>query len=202
LAAFIFLDFGIVNTYTHLTGDSTHVLVELPYVVVAPVALVLAVAGIQYFFQGYSDAVERLPVGEDDTDVAQFERIIPFRVKLLVYGGAVVVSYVNIIVNVGLGSIAEFGGTPSLINRLFVWQVGYFPFVVEFGLLYFGIHVLLPQRLGCGSVLSSPKTLESRVTDTARICRIRKMGVKRCPRSGQVGRCSGTSRASTVLCNK
>lgn len=147
LAAFVFLDFGVVNTYAHVAGDASHILVDSPHVVVALIALVLAVVGIRYFLEGYIEAVESLPLREDDTDVAPFERIIPFRVKLVVYGVAVVVSYANIIANVGLGNIVAVGGAPALINWLFVWQVGYFPFVVEFGLLYFAIHVLLPRRI-------------------------------------------------------
>lgn len=147
LAAFIFLDFGVVNTYIHVAGDASHTLVDSPHGVVGAIALVLAAVGIRYFSRGYTEAVGSLPLQGDDTQVASFERIIPFRVKLVVYGTAVVGAYVHFIANVGLENIVAVEGAPMLINWLFVWQVGYFPFVVEFGLLYFGIHVLLPRRI-------------------------------------------------------
>lgn len=147
LTSFIVLDFGVVNTYIHVAEESNHVLVNSPYVAVAPVALVLAAVGIQYFSRGYAQAIEKLPLDESETEVAPFERIIPLRVKLVVYGVVLAGMYVHVIVNVGVGNILAAREAASLINFTFVWQVGYLPFVVEFGLLYFGIHVLVPRRI-------------------------------------------------------
>ncbi|WP_299332940.1 hypothetical protein [Haloplanus sp.] len=153
LAAFLVIDFGIVNTYSHVTGDATYVLLDSPYVVVGPLGLLLAAVGISYLFSNYASAVEGLPLDSlDRDDIAVFERIVPFRVKLVVYGIAVVGVYVNGIVNVGLGNIVATEGAAGLINWLFVWEVGYIPFVVEFGLMYFGVHVLLPRRIANADV--------------------------------------------------
>lgn len=147
LAAFMFVDFGLVNTYIELGTDARHVLIDSPYVVVGPLGLFLAAFGIRHFSTGYRTAVEGLPLDDPEKDGSVFERLVPFRVKLVVYTVSVVAMYVNIFVNVGVGNVIAVEGGPSLINWLFVWQVGYFPFLVEFGLLYFGIHVLLPRRI-------------------------------------------------------
>ncbi len=147
LTAFIVLDFGVINTYVHIAGESSHVFINSPHIAVAPIGLILAAVGIRYFFRGYTEAVENLPLHKDNTEVAPFERIIPFRIKLVVYGIAIVGIYVNLIANVGLGSIVAAREPISLINYIFVWQVCYLPFIVELGLLYFGIHVLLPRRI-------------------------------------------------------
>lgn len=153
LTAFVLLDFGVVNSYIHLTGGASHVLLDSPYVAVAPVGLLLAAVGIRYFDRRHADAIEALPLHDlGDGDAAEFSRLVPFRTKFAVYAVAVVGMYANIVWNVGLGNIIAAEGGPSLVNWLFVWQVGYFPFVVEFALMYLGIHVLLPRRIATADV--------------------------------------------------
>lgn len=147
LVAFIILDFGVVNTYIHFFSDSSHVFVSSPYVAVAPVALILGAVGIRYFSKRYTKAVENLPLDRVDTETAPFNRIIPLRIKLVMYGIAVFVIYAHYLGNVGIETILAAREAVSLVNLMFVWQVGYLPFLVEFGLLYFAIHVLLPRRI-------------------------------------------------------
>lgn len=148
LVVFIIFDFAVVNTYSHFAGDATHVLLDSPYVIVGPLGVLLAAVGIRYLAVNYADAVEDLPLDDKDRDdVAAFERIVPLRVKVMVYGVALIGIYANIIANVGLGNVVAAEGPAGLINVLFVWEVGYLPFAVEFGLMYFGVHVLLPRRI-------------------------------------------------------
>lgn len=114
LGTFIILDFDVVNTYIHFFTDSNHVFVNSPYVAVAPVALVLGAVGIRYFSEEYTEVVDNLPLDTGNTETAPFERIIPFRVKLGVYGIAVLVIYVRYIGNVGIGSILSDRDTDTL----------------------------------------------------------------------------------------
>lgn len=146
LTVFIIFDLGIVNTYSHFAGDAIYVLLDSPYVIVGPLGVILAAIGIRYLAENYADAVENLPINNQD-NVSAFECIVPLRVKLVVYGVAVIGIYANIIGNVGVGNVIAAEGPAGLINFLFVWEVGYLPFAVEFGLMYFGVHVLLPRRI-------------------------------------------------------
>jgi hypothetical protein len=84
----------------------------------------------------------------DGDALSAFERTVPWRAKLGIYLVAVVALYVNIFFVVGLGTIDRPGGGPiDLVNWLFIFQVVYLPFVIEFGLVYYGIHFLLPKRI-------------------------------------------------------
>jgi len=153
VTVFLLFDLGVVNTYSHLAGDATHVLLDSPYVIVGPLGVLLAAVGVRYLAVNYADAVDGLPFDDpDQDDLAAFERIISFRVKLVVYVVAVIGIYANLIANVGLENVVAAEGPAGLINFLFVWEVGYLPFVVEFGLMYFGVHVLLPRRIANADV--------------------------------------------------
>ena len=152
ITAFIILDWGIINTYAHVAGDGTHVLLNSPQTVLMAVGLFLAVAGIRYFSTGYTNVVENLPLDEVDIDPTPFERIVDFRFKLAVYGVAVVGFYVYIITIIGLEGIAAADGTANLINWLFLFQVSYIPVMIEFGVLYFAVQLLLPRRISYADI--------------------------------------------------
>lgn len=151
VAAFIFLDWGIINTYVHIAGGTTHVLLRTPQTVIMGVALFLGVAGIQYFSEGYTEVVESLSPQEEDTDFTS-SVIIPFRVKVVIYGIFLVGFYLHIIINLGLWNIAASEGVTNLTNWLFVFQIGYFPVMIEFALLFFAIHALLPRRIANSNI--------------------------------------------------
>lgn len=67
--------------------------------------------------------------------------------RAVVYGIAVVGTYVNLVMNVGLRDIAAAEGAATLVSWLIIWEVAYYPFVIEFALMYFGVHILLPRRI-------------------------------------------------------
>lgn len=146
---FLLVDFGGIQMYIHLTGG-THVLLNAPNVLAGPVALFLAVAGIRYMSNGYAEALTDIRIHNrvDDDDLPAFNRIIPWRVKVGIYLASLVVLYANIFFLVGLGNVGrQGGGSVELFNWLFVFEFVYLPFVVEFGLVYYGIHFLVPRRI-------------------------------------------------------
>lgn len=147
LGTFLALDLGVVNTYIQFNSDASHVLLDSPWVIVVPLGLCLAAFGIRYLSVGYENAVENLPLTATGKDSALFDQLVSFRSKIMVYTVAVVAMYAHIVANVGIGNIVAAEGAPSLVNWLVVWQVGYFPFIVEFTLIYFSIHVLVPRRI-------------------------------------------------------
>lgn len=148
LGVFLLIDLGIVNTYSHFTGHP-HVFIASPTAIAAPLGLVLAAVGIRYMSDGYADAISDLHVQDRvrESELTMFRRLVSYRLKIGVYGVAVVVLYINNLINVGVSSIVAVGGDFALINWLVIWPVAYLPFVVEFALIYFGIHALIPRRI-------------------------------------------------------
>jgi len=149
VAAFLFVDHGIVNVIIHFTGG-THVLVDFPNIIAGPPAVLLAAFGIQYMSREYATALTDVQVHDrvDEDDLPTFERIVPWRTKKIVFGLGVVVLYANILFNVGLSNLVRPGGGPiQFVNWLFIFEFVYLPFVVEFGLIYYGIHFLVPKRI-------------------------------------------------------
>lgn len=148
VAVLLVFDVGVVNGAKYFTGNE-HVLLSTPTVVAGYAAFVLAAVGIRYMADGYARAITDLRVDERDVDAEEgaFERTVSLRTKLVVYAVSALALYVHVFVNVGVSDILAVEGPLGLVNQLFVWQVAYVPFVVEFALLYFGVHVLLPRRI-------------------------------------------------------
>lgn len=148
----LILDHGVIQTYIHLTGG-THGLVANPIIFSGVIAAFLGIYGIRYMSNKYERAIDDSRVDErvDNTDDYQaFERPISFRTKVVVLALSVAVLYANIVLNVGVATLIENrgGALPlQLVNWLFVFQFVYLPVVVEFGLIYFSIHFLLPYRI-------------------------------------------------------
>ena len=146
---FMVTDFAGVQMYIHFTGGE-HILLASPNVAAAPFALFLAVAGIRYMSGGYAEALTDIEVHRrvDEDELPTFERIMPWRVKVGVYLASVLVLYANILFLVGFSNINRAGGGfIELYNWLFLFEFVYLPFVVEFGLVYYGIHFLVPRRI-------------------------------------------------------
>jgi hypothetical protein len=139
----------VLNTYKHLTGG-THAFLATPTWAAIPVGLLLGVVGVRYMADGYADAVAGLRVNDrvDDGDTAAFERMVPRRVKLAVYVVAVVCYFLNLFVFTGAGEILAYEGpVVFVVSYLFLMPFVYVPLVVEFALVYFGIHFLVPHRI-------------------------------------------------------
>lgn len=147
---FLFVDHAIVNVYIHLTGG-THVLIDFPNILAGPPAVLLAGVGIRYMTQKYETTISdsRLEDRLDEPeDLSTFEQLFPWRAKLGIYVLAIIVLYANILFVVGLENIARpGGGNIYLVNWLFIFEFVYLPFIIEFGLIYYGIHFLIPKRL-------------------------------------------------------
>lgn len=163
VAVALFVDFGIISGYKYLNG-APYILVSSPTVIAGPLGVVLAAVGIRYMADGYADAIDDLQVNERDVDadLNQFTTTVSIRTKLVIYVIAVVLLYANVVFNVGLEAIVASEGLISLVNRLVIWELGYVPFVVEFALMYFSIHFLIPRRInraGIGLFYYDPRNM-------------------------------------------
>lgn len=149
LSAFLILDFGIINVYNHFTGGK-HVLLRNPTAVTGIIGVCLAAFGIRYMATQSHDAVNALRISDRDleSDTEEiFTHLVSLRLKKLIWLCAAIGLYIHVIINIGIANLISFAGPAALINRLFSWQIGYLPFVVEFGLLFYGIHFRLPRRI-------------------------------------------------------
>lgn len=148
LATFLTIDLVLVNAYKMATGYQ-HILVQSPTVIAGPLGVVVAAVGIRYMANTYSDAMLQLDARnrEAESDVEALDELVAPRVKWGLYFVAVVVLYGWVIFAVGIENIVAFEGPAGLVNYLFVWEIGYLPFAIEFGLLYYSIHFALPRRI-------------------------------------------------------
>jgi len=149
LLSFLILDFGVINVYNHLTGGE-HILLQAPTAVTGIIGVFLAAFGIRYMADQYHDAIDALQVADRDINPekkGKFSYLVSLRWKKLFWLLAATGLYLHVIVNIGISNLISFAGYGALLNRLLLWQIGYIPFVVEFGLLFYGIHFRLPRRI-------------------------------------------------------
>lgn len=157
-------DFGVVNTYKHLTG-TTHILLTTPTYGAAVLGLLLTAVGIRYIRDSYARAIDdlRLPERADGDVPDEFTDIVPLRYTAAGYLFAVAVTYGYLLGSVGLDALLTFeGGYVGLANPFVVWVLGYLPFVVEFALLFLGVHFLVPTRIrraGLGLFYYDPRNM-------------------------------------------
>lgn len=145
----ILFDIAGLNVYKHLTGG-THALISDPFWIAAPLGLVLATIGIRYMSDAYADAMSQLRVHDrvDDSAVKKFSNILSLKTKFGLYSVGLLLFLSNTLINVGITQVFEIEGVvPGLIANFFLVPVVYLPLVVEFVLLYFSIHILLPRRI-------------------------------------------------------
>lgn len=143
-------DIFVLNGYRHLSGGKHAFFVD-PFWTMIPVGIILATVSVNYMANGYAEAVSQLRVNHrlDGTqDHRVFERPISMRVKLGVYAVALVLFFWNALFNIGLSTLFAIEGViPALVANFFLIPVIYLPLMVEFVLLYFSIHILLPRRI-------------------------------------------------------
>lgn len=142
----------ILDGYNYfITGKNSFV--DDPGRLILSFGAILAVVGIHWMQRTYADAVAELELSQRDNKQAQevkhtFTSLVPFRVKIYVYVVAVMASLFNLFVLFGFSTVVEIEGLPrAVINNFVLRPVVFIPLVVEFALLYFSIHFLLPRRI-------------------------------------------------------
>ncbi|WP_435185043.1 hypothetical protein [Halobellus sp. EA9] len=160
---FVLFDAGVLNVYKHLTGG-THALLVSPSWISIPLGLLLGVFGIRYMSEQYRRTVRDLRIDDrlGAEHRAAFEETVPIRVELAVFGIAVGLYFANFLAT-GFGTIAAYEGVVvAIASYLFLQPFVYLPIVVEFGLVYFSVHVLLPRRIetaGLGLFFYDPRNM-------------------------------------------
>lgn len=152
VATSLFLQLGVLDSYNYFVVNKNSI-ADDPGRVFMAIGMVLAVVGIHWMRDRYARAVSGLEIQQRDNSRAKavedsFRSIVSFRTKLAVYLVAVLLYFFNFFVLIGFSTAVGIEGVHRVVVvSLLISPLVQVPLIVEFGLLYLGIHVLLPRRI-------------------------------------------------------
>jgi hypothetical protein len=152
VAVTLVLEYGVIDGYNFFVAGKVSVVSD-PISIVTAFGLILAIVGIRWMRDTYAEAMSHLRVSQHKSTAnaehpITFEYIIPFRVKIAAYGVGLLLLFGNHVILLGIPTLLEIQGVVSTILYNFTLQpLVYVPLIVEFGLLYVGIHFFLPRRM-------------------------------------------------------
>lgn len=142
--------FGVLPVYSYLT-IGTHSAIADPLTAGSLVAgVILAVIGVRYMADGYAKAISTLGLQDrpTDPDTDPFRGVVSFRAKVAVYAVGLSIYYLNLFFGQGIRTLIEVDGlVATLLGQFVLAPLINIALVVEFALLFFGIHFLLPRRI-------------------------------------------------------
>ena len=146
----LLVQYGVIDTYNYFIVGKASIATD-PLSILVPIGFIVAVVGIHWMRDSYAEAIASLRVSEQKTDAelpTLFEEIVPFRAKLYGWVIGLVLIYTNLFVLLGASTVIEIEGVvQTLFSNLLVVPFITIPLLVEFALLYVGIHVLVPRRI-------------------------------------------------------
>lgn len=146
----LLVQYGVIDTYNYIIADKASVATD-PLSILVPIGFVVAVVGIHWMRDSYAEAIASLRVSDQGTDSelsSMFEEIVPIRAKVIGWALGLVLIYLNLFVLLGVSTVIEIEGiAQTLFSNLFVVPFVTVPLLVEFAMLYVGIHVLVPRRI-------------------------------------------------------
>ncbi|MFC7132082.1 MULTISPECIES: hypothetical protein [Salinibaculum] len=146
VAVFIFLDFAVVNPYSHLTGG-VHAVVRNPFYIAFYLSIAIAVVGVRYMHRGHVDAISRLTErGICDAATAD-DYAVTIRTKLLFYGVGLVGFFAYQVFVIGIETVLETQGVGGIVFTLVLLPACYLPVAIDFVSEYATLHILLPRWL-------------------------------------------------------
>jgi hypothetical protein len=148
---FIFIDFGVVNTYFHVFKTRPHGFIQNPYSLAIPAAIITATVGIQYMSTNIRQALEQMNIWEraDYSENIQHTRFsVSLRSKIILYAIIISFYYIYIFIVIGLPSYLETFGVVSTIAFVgVIYPLGYVPIAIEFFMLFVSIHIVIPKEM-------------------------------------------------------
>lgn len=152
VASALILEYIVIDSYNYFIAGRSSV-VNDPMSILVALGMIIAVAGIRWMRDEYARVISDLRLSERKNqkvspDYGRFTHIVPYRYKLFAFGLGILLLYGNLFVLLGLSTAIGIQGVVAgvLLNVLVVPLV-YTPLIVEFALLYFGLHFLLPRRI-------------------------------------------------------
>jgi hypothetical protein len=163
-ATFVFLDFGLVNTYFHVFTGRSHGFIRNPFSLAIPAAVLVAAAGVRYMTLNYRRAIDQMNLRER-SDRAAYPTDTGFTVSLrtraTVYVLVLGAYYAYILGVIGLPSYIEtFGVVPTAAFAGVIYPLGYVPIAVDFVTQFASIQFVLPVRIA--RVRPTPAFLDPR----------------------------------------
>jgi hypothetical protein len=150
-ATFVFLDFGIVNTYFHIFTQRAHGFIQNPFSLAIPASVIIAAVGIQYMAFNYQQALKQMSLAERIEDAEQPTYTgftVSLRTRTAVYLSILAIYYVYIFLIIGLPAYLEtFGVISTFAFAGVIYPLGYIPIAVEFTVLFASIHFVLPRQI-------------------------------------------------------
>lgn len=166
----IFVAFGLLPAYSFVTVGFHSALANPFRPITIAIGLVFSVASVQYMTDRYAQAINNLDLNRRQVplDQRQFQGIVSFRFKILAYGLAVAVYYLSVLIPtitqaLGINSgfalltalsgrniqtlISAEGTVSAVVGQLVIIPLVNIPVILEFVILFFGIHTLLPIRI-------------------------------------------------------
>lgn len=156
VVATLVVQYGVIDGVNYVAGRTT--VLDDPASIITGIGLVFAVAGGRWMRDQYAEAVSELRLSqrdaEDSADLrGTFEVLISLRVKLIWYAVGLAAFFANAFVLLGWETLVELQGVLGAPLQVFVvMPIVYVPAMIEFGLLYLGIHVVLPRRIAAADL--------------------------------------------------
>lgn len=166
----IFVAFGLLPVLSYVTVGFHSALANPFRPITIAVGLVFSVTGIRYMTNRYARAINNLDLNRRQApiDQRQFQCVVNFRFKVLAYGLVVGVYYLSLLiptVTQALGISTDFalltalsgrdiqtlisaeGVVTTVVGQLIIVPLVNIPVILEFVIMFFGIHFLLPVRV-------------------------------------------------------
>lgn len=143
------VSYGILDPYNHFVAGKSSIVSD-PYSVVFGVALAFGVWGVRYMRSGYADAMTELRAHDrpDIDDHSAFTGFLSLRTKALLYAGFLAAYYGNLVFRYGVETVIQIEGVlAGVVGQFVMLPLVSFPLLLDFAVLFFGIHVLMPKRL-------------------------------------------------------
>lgn len=144
----VFIEYGIFDLYNYFISGNNSFIVE-PNSLAVPSMVILGVIGTRYIHDTYDAAIGRLRIEERKTtaDPELFEGLLPLRARIGVWILTVLITKAFALFVLGFGNLIAIDGIGLFLYGQAVFPLVYLPVLVEFGLAYFAVHLIVPRRL-------------------------------------------------------
>lgn len=152
VAVGLFIEYGLFDAYNFLVSGKSSFITQ-PNSLAIPAMTIVGVVGLRYINDGYADTMVQLDVegkyAEIDDSVREtFKGLLSLRVRLAAYVAALAITYVFVAFGLGYGELVRISGIGLVLyGQLVSFPLIVIPVLVELGLLYLAIHVIVPRRL-------------------------------------------------------
>lgn len=146
----IAIAFGILPVVSIVTVGSSSAVSDPITPVTVALGVITGVVGVRYVIDGYATAVNSLGVKDRPSphDIDGFSGIVSFRTTLILYVVGVIIYYLNLFLGPGSQTLIRLDGlVPTVIGQFVSAPLVNLALVVEFAVMFLGIHVLLPRRI-------------------------------------------------------